>query len=40
MDAGEVSLSQFDQLILVLADNGLAARTREVCLHVAALPFW
>ena len=37
--AGKVRLSQFDQLILVLADDGFAARTRYVCLHVAAFPF-
>ena len=40
MNAGKVSLGQFDQLILVLADDGFAARTRNVCLHVAAFPFW
>jgi hypothetical protein len=35
-----VSLSQFDQLILIFADDGFSARTRYVCLHVVALPFW
>ena len=39
MDAGKVSLGQLDQLVLVLADDGFAARTRNVCLHVAAFPF-
>src|SRR5271166_5788858 len=39
MNAGKVSLGQFDQLILILADDGFAARTRNVCLHVAAFPF-
>src|SRR5438270_10917887 len=39
MDAGKVGLGQFDQLVLVLADDGFAARTRYVCLHVAAFPF-
>lgn len=39
VNAGQVSLSQFDQLILVLADDGFPARTRNVCLHVAAFPF-
>jgi len=35
-----VRLGQFDQLIFVLADDGFAARTRQVRLHVVALPFW
>src|SRR5271170_6986715 len=39
MNAGKVRLGQLDELILVLADDGLAARTRYVCLHVAAFPF-
>ena len=39
MDAGKVSLGQLDQLVLVLSDDGFAARTRNVCLHVAAFPF-
>ena len=38
MDAGKVSLGQLDQLVLVLSDDGFAARTRNVCLHVAAFP--
>ncbi len=39
MNAGEVSLGQFDQLILVLARDGFPARTRNVSFHVAAFPF-
>lgn len=38
MNAGKVGLSQLDQLVLVLTDDGFAARTRYVCLHVAAFP--
>ena len=40
MSAGKVGLGQFDQLILVLANDRFAARTRYMCLHVAALPFY
>src|ERR1700741_2937565 len=39
MSAGKVRLGQFDQFVFVLADDGFATRTRNVCLHVAALPF-
>ncbi len=39
MNAGKVSLGQLDQLVFVLADEGFAARTRQMCLHVAAFPF-
>ena len=39
MNAGKVRLGEFDQLVFVLADDGFAARTRYVCLHVAAFPF-
>lgn len=39
MNAGEVSLGQLDQFVLILADDGFAAWTRYVCLHVVALPF-
>lgn len=39
MNAGKVSLGQFDQLVFVLADEGFAARARQMCLHVAAFPF-
>lgn len=39
MNAGKVGLGQLDQLVLVLADDGFAARTVQVCLHVAAVPF-
>ena len=39
MNFREVSLGQFDQLILVLALDRLAARTRNVGFHVAAFPF-
>lgn len=38
MNAGKVGLSQLDQLVLVLAGDGFAARTRQVCLHVGAFP--
>lgn len=36
--SGKVGLSQLDQLVLVLAGDGFAARTRQVCLHVGAFP--
>jgi hypothetical protein len=38
MNAGKVGLGQFNQLIFILADDGFAARTRNVCLHTAAFP--
>jgi len=39
MNAGEVRLRQLDQFVFVFTDDGFAARTRYVCLHVVALPF-
>jgi hypothetical protein len=39
MNAGKVRLGQFDQLIFVLAGDGFAAWTRNVCLQIVALPF-
>lgn len=38
MNVGKVFLGQLDQLVLVLADDGFAARTRYVRFHVAAFP--
>ena len=35
MNAGEVRLGLFDQVILIFADEGFAARTRQVRLHAA-----
>src|ERR1700728_3016584 len=38
MNAGEMSLGQLDQFVLILADDGFSARTRDVCLHDGAFP--
>jgi len=38
VNAGKVCLGELDQFVFIFPDDGLAARTVQVCLHVAAFP--